>query len=123
MINVTLILQIVNFLFAYFVLKKLFFVPVITIIEQDQETNRKLHDNIAESLARINEQEQKKEELWQVCRDNLGKKIPVVHEEHLFVFRHIKPDLSVPLLDEAAERQLEKEVAEAIVNTVSYVHD
>ena len=122
MINTTLILQVVNFLLAFFVLKKLFFVPVMTSIQEEQSAHNKLNNSIMNYFQRIKEQEQKKEEAWLACRYSLAKKKPYIYDEQLFVLRDIKSSLSAPLLDVVGEQRLEKEVEAAIVDKVSHVH-
>jgi len=64
-INVTLVLQIVHFIIAYFILKKILLAPALAVIHQENNLKKELADkssSIAQALTLL---EQEKQLLWQ----------------------------------------------------------
>lgn len=71
MLNITLVIQGLNFLFAYWLLSRFFFKPVLLKIKQDEEKEAFLKNLILKSRGLLEDGQRKSNVLWQ----NMHKKI------------------------------------------------
>ena len=71
MLNITLVIQGLNFLFAYWLLSRFFFKPILGKIKQDEERVAFLKDLILKSRGLLEDGHKKSNVLWK----NMHKKI------------------------------------------------
>ncbi len=120
-INATIIVQAIHFALAYVILKNLFFTPAVRIVLCDREKEQAIQDQIAACRTAVQKTKQAMNMQWQVYQREYVQQMPPAQETELFVFKGIRPALVAPVLDEAHEQQLEKEVAQSIVAAVNHV--
>lgn len=97
MINITLIIQIVNFLIAYTFLRFLFFKPAYTVIKIEQQEQDAFHNILVQQNAIIARKELELQERWCECQEYFLRNTPPVKMVELFVFKHITPSVEKPV--------------------------
>lgn len=120
-INATIIVQAIHFSLAYIALKKLFFTPAVAVVVHERKKEKALHDQMHACRTDMQHAEKRVTALWAASRQELSLQVPLVQAADLFVFKQIKPTLAAPKLDLAHERQLEADVAQALVSAVNHV--
>ena len=120
MINATLIVQVGNFLLAYLLLRKFFFLPIVNRIQVEREAEKAMQEKLVQIQQRVDMQERVKKEGWYLFRSELEGKVPPAPSQGLFVFRYLKQPIAVSALDNTTKNRLEKEVAATIVDTVNH---
>lgn len=84
-INATLVVQGLNFLCAYFLLKKLFFKPVVVVLDKEQLVQDGLITAINESKNALDEQMKKKQQTWRAHQEHFKKEMPNVQSVRFFI--------------------------------------
>jgi F0F1-type ATP synthase membrane subunit b/b' len=95
-VNATLIVQILNFIVAYFLLKTLFFKPALRIVDQEQASRKNLLDAIDVHNKEIEQKELKLQQHVLGYREEFSKEIPSAEHEIVFIFKDIMPQISYP---------------------------
>lgn len=67
-INLTLLIQAINFIIAYFIITKIVLKPAIEVFAKETEIDQKLHQSIEIAKEKVNKKEAFKQERWQVCQ-------------------------------------------------------
>jgi len=75
-INATILVQMLNFWIAYFVLRIILFRPVYRFISERNATEETLANNIAGHKKAIAQKEAERRQLWQKCRAYFQKHKP-----------------------------------------------
>lgn len=68
MINGTLLVQVVNFIGAYYLLRFFFIKPIYAVIEQEDGAQKKQHDALLEKKNKLQQQLVLKREAWLECQ-------------------------------------------------------
>lgn len=105
-INLTLVVQMVNFLIAYALLTKLLLKPGYEAVKSDENRGRQLRALIQQSQEKLAERQTYKKNRWQRCQDYFYTNKPVVEIKPLFTLTRQTlarpPSLSADELKELA---------------------
>ncbi len=75
-INFTLILQIFNFLIAYFFLAKFLFKPILKLFNLEKEKLIRLNKSVDLERKRLGDKEKLAEENWALCKNYFKENFP-----------------------------------------------
>jgi hypothetical protein len=118
-INMTLVVQGINFFIAYVLLRRFLLKPVVQIITHEQAQEAALHSAIESRKAMVREQEYVMREKWLAFQNTFRGMLPALESER--VFRHIKPQVQVPLPAPDTLATLTADIAQASVQKVQNV--
>ena len=118
MLNATLLVQIANFIIAYYLLRFFLLQPVSGIIQDERAEESRQRRIIKEQNDRIAEQLSLKEQLWRECRHKFQKNSPAPLQS-----RVIQDKVQVASYDPSKESvaQMREEVAKIIMSKVDHV--
>ena len=117
-INATLIIQAFNFLIAYYILKRLVFVPSVTIVLHERAQDAQAQGRIVGSEKKVAAEVALLKTEWTTCHESLVAKVPQLPSE-LFVFRGIKPAISASDLPERVDvKKTQEDIAWALIKSV-----
>lgn len=118
-INATLVIQILNFLIAWFILHVCYFKPAITYIYNMQQAYDQLNRTLADSQDRITQKEDALQSIWNLFKRFSKQHTPEVTEQVL----EIPPTASTSELPIYAQEvdQLVASLQEKIIVEVSNV--
>lgn len=119
-INATLIVQACNFFIAYIFLRIFFFKPVVAVLRQDQAHHDGLVGQLTEKRKSLQALEQSRQEQWRHAQQEFSKHIPDVTASDLYIFQGLSPQRQVTVLDDIHIKQLEHELAQAIIKKVEH---
>ena len=121
-INITILIQIVNFVVAYVIIRTLLLKPAVAIILQEEEHRANLDKSI-ESIANTNKgKEETMAHHWATCRQEFGERAPEIAEtEQALRARGIVELPAVPELDKKAIEPMADNLAEELVERISHV--
>lgn len=80
-INLTLAVQIVNFLIAYFLLSRFLFRPGYESIKSDENRLHQLRSSIAREQENLAQKQEYKRKRWQHCQNYFRQQRPVLESE------------------------------------------
>ncbi|HZW61696.1 MAG TPA: hypothetical protein VFF04_05725 [Candidatus Babeliales bacterium] len=120
MLNSTLIVQGINFLIAYILLRKLLFRPAVSLVMQEQSHISSLESSIDSRKAAIAEQEQEKLRRWKAFQQLFKNKIPS-YQKQFEVGKMALPPIQYHVLKQEQAQTLSKDVADALVAQVNHV--
>ena len=116
-INLTLLVQIGNFLIAYVVLSYFFFRPGYHSVRRDEERLRKIKSHITARQELIAHKQEHKHSRWRLFQDYFNKQKPDIHEETKLA-HPFKGGLGVPELTKEELTRLSTEVVLKIKDLV-----
>ena len=116
--NLTLIVQMLNFIGAYFFIRILLVKPVFDLMEREKTQAQHLKALIAAQELFVTSQRQKLHHHYLAYRENLANRIPVVHQES-----EKEPYIFIPIKHVSTHEveQSIKMVSETIVKKVTHV--
>jgi hypothetical protein len=118
-INMTLVVQGINFCIAYMLLRRFLLKPVVRSIHHEQAQEAALHSAIESRKASIREQEYEMHNRWRIFQNSYASKMPHVQDER--VFRYIKPQVQVQVPSQEALMAITTDVTAASVQKVRNV--
>jgi hypothetical protein len=121
-INATIIVQALHFFIAYFLLKKLFFVPVVRIVLRDREIEQQILDRNAAYRVTIGQIQQQSAQQWAERQQGILQRVPPATHRVLYTGVPSKPAIIPPKIDQKYEQRLEQELAHTITSMVNHVH-
>ncbi len=121
-INATLIIQAINFLIAYLLLRTILLKPAIHVIQADQLAQDNQHKAIAEGEKRAAQKEQEKEKAWRGYQYYFLEKTPEVIKPELMVFQRISPELKRPVVADEVILQLIDKTQSGLIKKVMHDH-
>lgn len=77
-INLTLLMQVINFALAYLVLRVFFFKPVVGAIRKEDQEKESLIDTIEQRRVMLEEREKERQLQWRKCQDYFVRHAPVL---------------------------------------------
>ena len=77
--DITLFFQIINFLLAYWVLRRFIFVPALKLIHTQERTNHLLNDKVATARVDLENNLEQKNKRWSFIKKSLIDMAPVVN--------------------------------------------
>ncbi len=118
-INITLVVQAINFLIAYIIIRFLLFKPVVQELQQEWHEKDALNESIEKGKLAINDKIAIKDDNWRQCRNYFKKHAPKLdYVPAKLEDIPIRVELEISRAQRAA---LEAEVAELIVKEVERV--
>jgi hypothetical protein len=76
-INLTLLVQVINFALAYIVLRNFFFKPIVEAIQKEDQEKESLIDTIEQRRVMLEEREKERQMQWRKCQTYFVKQAPV----------------------------------------------
>lgn len=84
-INLTLVVQMIHFLIAYYFISKVLLRPAYDAIKSDDNKARQLHALIEAEQERLAEKNEYKKRRWQMCQNYFFKNKPSLETEGIVV--------------------------------------
>jgi hypothetical protein len=117
-INLTLVLQGINFFCAYCMIRRFFIKPILALIHHDAAQQIALNTAISTRIEKVKEQEQKIHDHWQQFLADHKHKMP--HVQGHALFKNIKPP-HIPLKSESIAHNMTDDLAHVIIKKVNNV--
>ncbi len=118
-INVTLVVQAVNFFVAYWIMRILLFKPALQVIQGEQMQQARLNTIIRQQEQSITIKEDERQKHWQACRDYFRDNKPFIDLTKL-VIKEI-PEVSVPVVPQELVDKLADETQQALIQKIGYI--
>jgi hypothetical protein len=120
-VNFTLIMQMVHFAFAYYLIDRILMRKVVRTIQHDQHEEEQLQTSIDQELKTITILEAQKKESWQKIRQNIHAHAP--KEQGICMHQAIEPLLKEEsVLEPTRVKKYRDELSQFIVQKVSRVN-
>ncbi len=120
-VNFTLIMQMVHFTVAYYLIDRILMRKVVASIKQDQRKDEQIQAGIDQELVQVSLLEAQKNESWQKIRILIKKNAP--KEETLLVHKSTESMLKIePTIESAHIKKYHDEISQFIVQKVSRVN-
>ncbi len=116
-VNMTLLVQAINFGIAYIMIKKLLLVPVLALIKKHDDHRELVETTIAQLQEDIDGAKRSRQHLWERVRYYFATKGPDLSRHDLYVFKGIAPDVSVLEID-VDKKELVGNAKDALVKTI-----
>jgi hypothetical protein len=82
-VNATLFVQMFNFFIVYWMLRRLLFKPVVTIIQHEEAQEKALHDIIDQQKKSLDIQEKERQRHWYTCQEYFATHQPASSKQHI----------------------------------------
>lgn len=117
-VNATIVVQIINFLIAYAIMRFIALRPAVVLIEAEEKKRTGLHEVIAYNYLLIQRERDALQQQWQEGHLFYEQQVPDTKKEELILFKGIYPEQEdlycseqeVDLLIENASKELVKRV-------------
>lgn len=116
-LNLTLVVQMINFLIAYYFISKVLLRPAYEAVKSDENKARQLHALIEAEQEQLGQKNDYKNRRWQMCRNQFYKNKPSLEEEE--VLAH--PSKMIEPAPEMTDARIDSEahaIAEALKQRV-----
>lgn len=120
-INLTLIVQIIHFFVAFYIIKRFLLAPVIALISEDEHKMAIAHRDIAQSVKKFEHAEEVKQQQWQGFYTFVASCMPC-HEKPLVSNYDIVNVDTSRLLSAQQERVLIDEIKNSLIIELSDVN-
>jgi alpha-ketoglutarate-dependent taurine dioxygenase len=117
-INCTLIVQILNFFIAFFIIKYFFFKPVLAHINAEDSFQESLLNTVQMHKTIVAQKEQELVEQWNVGQKYFYQHSPVIRQEPFFAS---KPSIIKPEFDHHMIDSIAKQTAQQLIKKVDHV--
>jgi len=121
-INLTLVVQAINFLIAYIMIKKLFLKPAVEAIEQDDADERKDQEKITIQKEIVVGEEKRLQQRLSDFRKTFLEHEPEVAKAFEIAITPISGLPSLPAINEKQVEKLAKQTADHLIEKVAHVH-
>lgn len=119
-INLTLLVQVINFAFAYIVLRILFFKPVVEAIRKEDHEKESLIDTIEQRRVMLEEREKERQTQWRKCQNYFVNHAPDFPSRTALIMK-VPLRLISPSLDPKKIEEYSTFIADDIVQKVRHV--
>lgn len=122
-INMTLMVQAINFGITYWIVRYFLFKPVITIIEREQAEEHALHDVIDQQKKSLEIQEKERQRNWTLCQEYCTIQQPQLsHQKQSFLdeIEYGMPNISSPSAQAIAHAATQ--LSSALEEKIKHVH-
>lgn len=119
-INLTLLIQVINFIIAYIILRFLFFRPVVAVIKREDQEKDSLLDTIEQRRIMLQDREKERQELWRQCQYYFIEHAPQMPSRLQMTIAAL-PEQQLPSLDQKTIEKYSELVTDAIVQKVRHV--
>ncbi len=118
-INITLVVQAINFFIAYWVMSIFLFKPALQVIEGEQAQQTRLNTIIRQQEQSITIKEDERQKHWQVCRDYFRDNKPFIDLTKLAIKKI--PEVSLPVVRQELVDKLADETQQALIQKIGYI--
>lgn len=117
-INCTLIVQVINFFIAFFIIKYLFFKPVLAQINAEDSFQELLLNTVQVHKTIVAQKEQELAEQWHAAQHYFHQHSPLIRQEPFFASKPLilKPEFDHRMVDDMA-----KQAAQQLIKKVDHV--
>lgn len=120
-INITLIIQVINFGIAYLLLRFLLFKPVVRLLAQAQAAEDRLHQSIARQKTLQAEKERLYNKQARTCHQFFLDNKPSIINPDLIIFKGLTPSITPVPLEDNAIQDATKDIKQALIQRVKNV--
>jgi len=118
-INITLIVQAINFFIAYGIIRTLLLKPAVQVIQDEQAQQAKLNTIIRQQEQSITIKEGERQKNWQACCDYFDDNKPFID---LLLFIKKIPEISVPVVPDDLVDKLVEETQRALIQEIGHIN-
>ena len=118
-INITLVVQAINFFIAYWVMRIFLFKPALQVIEGEQAQQTRLNTIIRQQEQSITIKEDERQKHWQACRDYFRDNKPFIDLRKLAI-KEI-PEVSLPVVRQELVDKLADETQQVLIQKIGYI--
>lgn len=118
-INFTLVIQALNFLIAFFIIKYFFFKNAVYHIHAEDTLQESLVSAVQEHQMAVGSKEQEIGSHWQAMRAYFAKNIPSLKVSPLFALK--KPSIVIPEFEQSAIKDAAHSLAAQLIKKVDHV--
>lgn len=118
-INFTLVIQALNFLIAFFIIKYFFFKSAVFQIHAEDTLQESLVSTVQEHQMAVTTKEQELTNHWQAMRSYFVNNAPSLKSSPLFVSK--KPSVIVPEFEQSAVKDATRSLAAQLIKRVDHV--
>ena len=119
-LNITILIQSINFFLAYTLLRYFFFKPIFAVIKQEEDVLHGLKQQITVLQDAIYGHQQQKTQDWQRGKVLLKQRVPCVTEESLFVFKKVAPEVKVLPFDAKAIKEFGQKAQDHLIQRIQH---
>ncbi len=122
LINITILVQMINFIIAYVIIRTLLLKPAVTVILQEEE-HRATLDKSIENIDKANKAKQETMAYqWSVCKQEFGEHAPEISETERVLRTPPAVELpAIPELDKKSIEPMADSLAHDLVERISNV--
>ncbi len=117
-INFTLIVQAINFFIAFFLIKYLFFKPIVAQIQAEDDFQESLLNTVQANRTLVAQKEQELRAQWQSAQDHFKENTPSLKPAHFFSPRAA---LVKPEFDQSVIARTLKQATTELINRIDHV--
>lgn len=99
-INATLLVQIIHFLIAYFILRTLFFGPALRELDSEKQERLVLENDIQGVRLALERKQSTRDAQWREVQQFYVRNRPALDDHESFFFRNLTPGLAAPRIQE-----------------------
>jgi len=121
-VNFTLVVQAINFLIAYIMIRKLFLRPVVEAIHEDERTYSQHVGLIEVQRERVRVKNTEIEDSWKECQRDFKEYEPDVDPTKQVVVKAVTGIKNIPPLDKKTVNQISEKIAKELIEKVADVH-
>ncbi|HEB41904.1 MAG TPA: hypothetical protein ENI08_02715 [Candidatus Dependentiae bacterium] len=118
-INVTMVIQAINFFIAYWVMRIFLFKPALQVIQGEQIEQTRLDTIIRQQEQSITIKEDERQKHWQACRDYFRDNKPFIDLTKLVVKE--MPEVSIPVVRQELIDKLADETQQVLIQKIGYI--
>ncbi len=118
-LNATLVVQMINFFLAYWIMRIFLFKPALQVAQEEQAEQQRLNIIIKQQEQSMEIKENERQKHWQMCRDYFQDNQPPIDSKKLIssnVSEVSVPKVSQKLIDEIAD-----EAQQVLVQKIGYI--
>ncbi len=119
-INVTLVIQAINFFIAYWIMRIFLFKPALREIQGEQMQQAKLNTIIRQQEQSITIKEDERQKHWQACRNYFRDNKPFIDLKKLVIKEEI-PEVPLPIVSKELVDKLVDETQQALMQRIGYI--
>lgn len=103
LVNLTLVVQAVNFFVAYLILKYLLLKPALQAIAAEDAHQQQLVSQVQENHVRIQEKKQEIQQRWRDCQEEFVQNAPAIAHDELVIRLPVRVLTLEPIHEEKVE--------------------
>lgn len=120
-VNITLFVQMINFLVAWFLLRNLYFKPALVALDGEQQKHNAVVDTKHKWQGHVHTKQQEIESHWHMLKRFSKKNKPDITHPDFFIFKDIAPTLMPIEFEQEQLDDLSAQITDKIVSEVEHV--